>query len=969
MKMKSILIRLGLLAIIISVLAGCSGSDGSAGSTGIAGNLTKVTNLTAEQWQALTPTVDPASISVNMSSGAPVVKFKVTDANGNPLLGLEGQSWLAADQAAGLPHKNYNIAFTLAKLVTVTGGPSKWVTYLVTTPKAAGTSGGVVNGGVTWVGNFPQQDREGTLVSNGDGSYQYTFYRNITQTATIVSGLTDSGTSFKADLGDTTYDASLTHRLGIIISGSQPGTGTATPTAVQSVNPVPLVNTFNIGYDFVPNGGAFSATRDIVTKDSCTECHAGKGIGHVSSASNTNGVPPGSFVGRNDPRLCVTCHTDQIKYSFNNGLGDAPLNPDGITLTSTTAVDQAIIDGKAVGNFPNMIHKQHMGEDLIKQNYKYNDHAAGLFNNRKFPQDHRNCTKCHDGSVTKSDGTVNAKKTANGDNWMNVPSSLACGACHDGIKFSDGSGRTLGGLTTGHAGGAQANDSSCKTCHAAADIKLVHRATLATLNNPIVKTDVTSISFGITSVTVASGIPTITFQITKQLNGVSSPVTALAIPALVTNAKTGQQVIDPAYEPIPGFAGGPTFYVAYAVPQDGITAPADFNTYQSVALANLLIASGSPKAGSVVQDGAGNFVATLTGDLVGQAVGGGCVAPVAPAVATCVNTVVLASPIVIPATAKMVTGAVIGSFTQKVAPGYAPYVAANVSVNPNLAAAGGLNVPGLLKKLVATGYTARRVITDTSKCNACHDQLGSSPAFHGQTIGGELEAGTGVRNDPTACSICHNGSRTSSGWSADSRSFIHGVHGQSKRSVPYTWHAVSATDNFSKITYPGVLKNCNQCHLPDTVNYGVTGGADLQTKLVWSTTATGTFAYPATGSAVYTQSPYVATTVTTNYGNNFSYTPVGATVPSYTTSTGTVVPAAVAGAGGVTIAAEGTTLVTSPMSAACFACHDTALAKSHMTANGGSIYEARSTALLKAETCVVCHGKGRVADTAVIHQR
>jgi cytochrome c551/c552 len=58
------------------------------------------------------------------------------------------------------------------------------------------------------------------------------------------------------------------------------------------------------------------------------------------------------------------------------------------------------------------------------------------------------------------------------------------------------------------------------------------------------------------------------------------------------------------------------------------------------------------------------------------------------------------------------------------------------------------------------------------------------------------------------------------------------------------------------------------------------------------------------------------------------------------------------------------------MASACFACHDTALAKSHMeTIGNGSIYAVRSSAVGKTETCLVCHGVGREADAEVIHQK
>ena len=54
-----------------------------------------------------------------------------------------------------------------------------------------------------------------------------------------------------------------------------------------------------------------------------------------------------------------------------------------------------------------------------------------------FPQDIRNCTKCHDGSATST------AQTTQGDNWKNVPNRLACGACHDGINFATGMGVTI----------------------------------------------------------------------------------------------------------------------------------------------------------------------------------------------------------------------------------------------------------------------------------------------------------------------------------------------------------------------------------------------------------------------------------------------------------------------------------------------------------------------------------------------
>ena len=898
--MKTTFIRLGLMTLmIVATLAGCGGKDGTSGTAGIAGNLTKVTNLTAEEWQALKPNIDPASISINMAGGKPVVKFTVTDENGNPLIGLGGQR----QSTSNLYAINYNFQFTLAKLVPGVGGPSKWVSYLVTNPGTVASP--------TTKGSYPRSDTTGTLVDNGDGTYQYTFWRDITATKAFVDSLVDSGNNVKADLGDTTYDPSLTHRLGIIIDGSMPGTGTNTPTAVQAVPPVPLVNTFNIGYDFVPNGGAVTTTRDIVKKDSCTECHAGKGIGHVSTASATNGVPPGEFVGRNDPRLCVTCHTDQTKYGFVNVVEGT--NPDGSPALTTSYMRTTT--GEAAFTYPRMIHQTHMGAELVKTGYNLNGHCntttganlAQCFNTVGFPQSQTNCTKCHDGSAN----AVN--KTANGDNWKNVPSRMACGSCHDGIDFATGAGITLAdrdadlavpqAVGTTHSGhgaggvpggvpGALTDDSTCSSCHDAASTAVFHESTVPTTHNPDVKAGVSSISYDLKSVTInGSSQPVIKFRINRK-DGTTpfAPVTTLNAPAPSDSSST--------FQLITGLTRGPTFYVAYAVAQDGRTSPADFNGRVSASLYNLLLTSGGSKAGTITGPDVDNyFTATLTGPP--------------------------AALITIPAGAKMVTGLMAGRFEQVVG-------SDTVKIKP------------VLKTVLATitGNTARRTIVSMDKCNNCHDQLGTSPEFH-----------NGERNDPTACAMCHTpneindgqSATTNYGWAGATNTYIHGIHAASKRSVPFTWAAWDTTvdDNFSMVQFPGKLKNCEQCHLPDTVNFGATG-TSVAPNMLYTTASAGL----TVAGGTYGLNPQVEVVPGVDYG----------------------LPASVNAAGVLTPAAA-TTLVNSPMASACYSCHDTSLAKTHITSNGGSIYEARSTALLKTETCLVCHGKGRVADVAVIHKR
>ena len=92
--------------------------------------------------------------------------------------------------------------------------------------------------------------------------------------------------------------------------------------------------------------------------------------------------------------------------------------------------------------------------------------------------------------------------------------------------------------------------------------------------------------------------------------------------------------------------------------------------------------------------------------------------------------------------------------------------------------------------------------------------------------------------------------------------------------------------------------------------------------------------------------PYVSTGV--NYGSGFSFS----------SSTGAITDAAA------------TTLVTSPIVTACFGCHDSPDARSHFQSVGGaSLYAPRSTALGTNETCLVCHGPGRIAAIKPSHSK
>ncbi len=235
---------------------------------------------------------------------------------------------------------------------------------------------------------------------------------------------------------------------------------------------MPLAKPNNAIFDFIPaTGKALAATdpgqRLIVDKASCNECH-GKlgGIPGTESAAFHGGS-------RYDPRFCDTCHTDQRKFGQARVTSTNNVFPAGSTY---------VADGVTVGNFPVLIHRVHKGDLLVKQGYNY---GGVLLNETKFPQDIRNCTKCHDSTAPKV--------APQGDNYKNVPSRLACGACHDGIDFATGQGVTnaafnqaqINGTTavaTGHIGGIQADDTKCALCHDATSIQKVYHVAVTPPN-------------------------------------------------------------------------------------------------------------------------------------------------------------------------------------------------------------------------------------------------------------------------------------------------------------------------------------------------------------------------------------------------------------------------------------------------------------------------------------------------------
>ena len=935
----------GLLAsaAIALVLIGCNGKAGQSGTNGTNGApgtpgatyAMDVTTLSPDEWAALTL---KGQITKVTPGNQPVVNFTVTDGHNVPVKGF-GQftAKSATAQYASYP----NLGFALSKLVPGTANsPDRWVSYLVTAnPTAAAPT--------TWKPTKPTTDNIGTLVDNGDGTYVYTFRRDISQTVAQLAAYTYTGNNVMADLDDVSYQPTLTHRLTLYVGGWARGTGSAaagdpvyympnTATAADSgVKGVNVLNPLNTVYDFIPGTGAVVPSgKEIVSVDKCFTCHA-KFEFHGG--------------GRQDTRYCVVCHTDQRKYSVKEA-----------TITGTAATNDLVVTGeigkfrgRATGDFTSFVHRLHRGEDLSVKGYAY----AGLGFDATYPQDLRNCVKCH----------TNSTATPQGDNWFNKPSRLACGGCHDNVDFATGDGHGAGGI--------QLSDTNCVSCHTVPYIQLYHIPAVAP--NPqnawLVSggSNFTNASF-VSAYTdhLQAGAKVITWDLSSvTLNPSQQPVfkfrflDSTATPAVPIAFNAAPAAADGTVElfTLPDgtkFVGGPSVYLAFGVPQDGITAPADPNGSVNGYIRNIW-----------------NKTAT-TGTMTGPDAGG-------------YYTLTLTT-VKIPTSAVMMTGGIGYSYalngTQPLtqisgvtgypwAPNFYDYTPKTTTLGTGQ---GGLSVPApnvwkLISGTLPTGFGAqatRRQIVDNAKCNACHGKMGvfTFKVFH-----------AGQRNDANTCVWCHNTDRVNSGWGVNIKDAVHSIHGAGKRVNMYSWE-YTAGDTYWKTTYPSPLNNCEICHVPGSYNFDNAKNAGAVPNLLWTTVATaqGTTVTPNTTTVTAT-TPYAATSVVIVTGNEV--VPAGAQAISPFVTAGTDYGAgfgtnfATANATPVRQAA-GTTLVNSPYVGACTGCHDSNLALDHMRTNGGSFYATRSSVIdpttgtfdvKKSEQCFLCHSAGKIADVQKVH--
>jgi len=603
-------------------------------------------------------------------------------------------------------------------------------------------------------GGFVQATRETptatSLVDHGDGTYTYTFATNITDPSkTCPAPCQDAA----GNPLNTSYDPSLTHRVAIQTSGTLPVSVTA--------------------YDFRPSDGATTGLfeRLIVDTAKCNVCH--NQLEHHDA--------------RIDTKYCVTCHNSGTTANGQEG-----------TVTGALTVD-----------FKSLIHKIHRGESLPSVAAGGDFGIIGFsgslesFKDVVFPQDIRNCTKCHDGADAN---------TPQGDNWETKPSMAACGSCHDDIYF--GATPVKAYQTTPHPGGVVNDNSECLTCHAANRIA-GSIAEKHTVQSKIARAKFKFNILEICGTAVASKplcapgtTPTVKFSVTDPTGGThgypNSTYNLFSDPEFwdsVNNKALASLNLDIAwdtrdYNNAGGYAARPSR--ANQVNVYGTTG--NTTNYGNATIAAY------PAA---VSNGDGTYTVTALGPIPDGTVW--------PNIAASGSGVVA------------IEGRAYNPITD---------------IGLTGSAANRTPIKGEVAyfRITDASPVARRVVADAQlKCDNCHDQL----SLHG-----------GNRNDNVQlCIICHNPNDTDASASfrtkfangltqvnaldgkkeeaIDLKRMIHGIHAGAQTSLDgtTTLHGfrekglvVSGSD-FSDVRFPGQLNNCSNCHTGTT--YQLTGIWDM----------------------------------------------------------------------------------------------------------------------------------------------
>jgi OmcA/MtrC family decaheme c-type cytochrome len=182
------------------------------------------------------------------------------------------------------------------------------------------------------------------LVDNGDGTYQYTFKKDITTDPNVV------------------YNATLTHRVGFEIRG--------------------LVQANNADYTFQPSSGATTGifAREIVETATCDNCH---------TMLNAHGGA------RVEVQYCVMCHSPETTDPYSGNTLDFKVMIHKIHTGNTLPSIQT-------ATVPDTTPTLNIGYWIVGHGNSLNN-----FNTVLYPQDTRNCTTCHAQTIPAATQAMN----------------------------------------------------------------------------------------------------------------------------------------------------------------------------------------------------------------------------------------------------------------------------------------------------------------------------------------------------------------------------------------------------------------------------------------------------------------------------------------------------------------------------------------------------------------------------------
>lgn len=859
--MKSAILRFGLPLAIALSLAACGGGGSSD-------PVTPPPNPTTLKEVIAAAAANPANDSAE-NSAAP---FTVLQNAGVPAVVVNSPPQVNftvfSDGAVVKTLTTSNARLALVKLVPGTGGnPDQWVNYVSNevTGKAGYGPGGTP---VLATARQASTDSGGTLVYNDDGYYTYTFKTDVTD-PTKTNGAV--------------FEPNRTHRIAIQLS--------YTNAAGETVRVNPY---FDVTFDASGKSVAVTdpgKTRKMADVSSCNGCHEKLAL-HGG--------------GRVDTQYCVMCH--------NPGTTDPE---SGNVLTMATMVHKihsgrllkkALDDGKG-------------GEDYTIWGYRDSKHPYAEVG---FPQDLRNCTKCHDGSNPA---------TPQGDNWKKVVSKEACLTCHANKAGSDWDTVHKAAAETLVGPGSVAKDltnANCVFCHGVGSKWSSERVhwNQNEENAAKYRMNIESVVFNDTADGKGRSVTVKYF--------VSDPTNGNAAYDLVTPDCTypAPNVCRPPSGAVNTKFGNLQFRVTWPAMVGQPLAVTEYTAY------NIGGSSANAYAANGVNDGSNRYTITI------------------PIPNDTPNMVVQG-------TARVVS---LGQVKEpklevKWATDPRPEVVPREYVNTVMRNAS--------KEFAVSGtLNPRREIVSNEKCNVCHGALGTTSgsntlanAFHG-----------GARNAVEACVVCHDPNRMSStimtngltlSESYQFKRMIHGIHGNSKRAFPFT-HGNRVAGPFSK---DGILL------------------ADAATGAVSSTSANNPVSAPAgtlfepwlTTPTVLAGTPFASGVE--NYAAEVAWPGVGLNCNvchvnnSYKIDRGPVGAVVSKPIDSATLKAKTDPLswvVITPKAATCTACHDSAKAIGHVASFGGAGFGnfgsvSQKDSMKTQEICADCHSSGSPKGVDIVH--